>query len=163
MKSEVLTQLQQILGKDAEVFERVVKLLEKGTFSVQANTIDWHKNDFESLTLLLLERLEIALEQMEELSDNEKTYEIKYYFDREKFLNLATDLLRTKMITPRELEMALKNPEDSTLPWLLNSLRNEARELFSILVIGYPEKNANPVEQSELENLIVIAARKRVA
>jgi len=81
----------------------------------------------------------------------------------EKFLNLTTDLLRTKIITPWEFQVALKKPKRSTLPRLLKSLKDEAKELFSLLVIGYPEKNKNPVEQCEIEELLALAARKHVA
>jgi hypothetical protein len=164
MKSEALIQLQQELGEDAgvEVFERVVKLLEKSSFSVLAGSIYWYKRDFEYLLLSLLERLEIALEQMEVLSDEKLPYYRGDDFAREKFLSLTMDLLRTKMITPRELETALKKPELSSLPWLLNSLRNEARDLFSLLVIGHPRKSENPIEQCELEELLA-STKKRAA
>jgi len=161
MKNKALAQLQQILGKNARTFERVVKLLEKSTFS-GTNTIGWYRNDFEKFTISLLRKLETAFEHIEILSGNEQIYTDKDEYAREKFLNLAMDLLKTKIITFNELEIALKEPEESTLPQLLNSLRNEAKDLFSALIIGYPEKNENPVEQSEIEELL-IAARKRVA
>jgi len=156
-----LVQLQQILGKNAKMFERVVKVLEKSKFS-GINAFGWYRNDFEKSTLSLLKRLDIAFEQMEILSGNEQVYADMDEYAREKFLNLAMDLLKAKIITFNELETALKEPEKSDLPWLLNSLRNEAKELFSVLVIGYPEENENPVEQKELEELL-ITARKRVA
>jgi len=160
MKNETLTQLQQILGEDAgvEVFERVVKLLENSTFSALTDNFDLQKNDFENSTLLLLERLETALKQMKVLSGREK---FSYGYEDlswEKYLSLAKDLLKAKMITPWEFQVALKKPERSTLPRLLRSLKREAKDLFSMLVIGYPEKNKNPVEQCEIEELLALAA-----
>jgi hypothetical protein len=166
MKNETLAQLQQILGEDAgvEVFERVVKLLENSTFSALTNSFDLQKNDFESSTLLLLERLEAALKQMKVLSGKEK---FGYYscedLSWEKYLNLAKDLLKTKMITMWEFQVALKKPERSALPRLLKSLKKEARDLFSMLVIGYPETPKNPVEQCEVEELLALANGKYVA
>jgi hypothetical protein len=163
MKSETLERLQQILGKEAEEFERIVKLLEKSN-STDINTIVWYRNDFEKLSLSLLKRLEVALYQIEKLSGNERTslYIGKDEYAHEKFLNLITDLLKTEMITSMEFEIALKKPEESDLPRLLNSLRNETKDLFTTLIIGYPEKNENPVEKSEVEKLLM-AAKKRVA
>jgi len=159
MKNETLTQLQQILGEDAgvEVFERVVKLLENSTFSALTNSFDLQKNDFENSTLLLLERLETALKQMKVLSGKEKFSYRCEDLSWEKYLNLAKDLLKTKMITPWEFQVALKKPERSGLPRLLRSLKKEAKELFSMLVIGYPETPKNPVEQCEVEELLALA------
>ena len=161
MKNEALAQLQQILGKNAKAFERVVKLLEESTFS-GTNAAGWYRNAFEKSTLSLLKKLDVAFEQMESLSGNKQIYAGRDEYAREKFLNLTMDLMKARIITFDELETALKEPEESNLLWLLNSLRNEAKELFSVLVIGYPEKNENPVEQREVEELL-IAARKRVA
>jgi hypothetical protein len=160
MKNEALTHLQQILGEDAgvEVFERVVKLLENSTFSALSSNLGWQRNDFENSTLLLLERLEMALKQMKALSGNYGSEDLSW----EKYLNLARDLLMAKIITPWEFQVALKKPERSSLPRLLKSLKREARELFSLLVIGYPEKSKNPIEQCELEKLLAVAAGKYV-
>ncbi|MDR2582855.1 MAG: flagellar hook-length control protein FliK [Fibromonadaceae bacterium] len=144
-KSEVLMQLQQILGEDAgtEAYERIVNLLEKGTLSVHADTLDLDKNAFEKLTVSLLERLDIAIKQITKAPVDEqdrdlqvsdvREYENKDNLDREKFLNLITDLLKTGMITPQEYETALKNPEESSLPELFGELKKEAVKLIEKL------------------------------
>jgi len=150
MKSEAIIQLQRILGEEAEVeaFERVAKLLEK--------------NDFENSILRLLERLEDALKQMKVLSGKQRFSYSSEDVSWEKFLSLTRDLLMTKIITPWEFQVALKNPERSGLPRLLRSLKKEARDLFSLLVIGYPEEVKKPVKQRDVEELLA-AARKSVA
>jgi hypothetical protein len=165
MKNEALTQLQQILGEEAgvEVFERVVKLLENSTFSALSGSLGWQKNDFENSTLLLLERLEAALGQMKILSGKKQFRYGSEDLSWEKYLNLARDLLMTKIITPWEFQLALKKPERSSLSRLLKSLKREARELFSLLVIGYPEKNKKTVEQCEVEELLAVATGRYVA
>ena len=149
-KSEVLMQLQQILGEDAgtEAYERIVDLLEKGTLSVHTDTLDLDKNAFEKLTVSLLERLDLAIKQITKAPVDEqdsnvqnrdvrdsdvREYENRDNFDREKFLNLITDLLKTGMITPQEYETALKNPEESSLPELLGELKKEAVNLIEKL------------------------------
>jgi len=146
-KSEVLMQLQQILGEDAgtEAYEHIINLLEKGTLSVQADTINWDKDTFEKLTISLLERLDLAIKQITKAPSDSQDGEIqnstvqKYEYenednsDMEKFLNLLTDLLKTGMITPQEYETALKNPEDSSLPELLGELKKEAVKLIENL------------------------------
>jgi len=144
-KSEVLMQLQQILGEDAgtEAFKRIINLLEKGTLSVQADTIDWDKDTFEELTLSLLERLDLAIKQIAKISGDEQNnyvqnndaqeHENENNFDIEKFLNLLGDLLKVGLITPEEYETVLKNPEESSLPELLGELKKEATELVEKL------------------------------
>jgi len=165
MKNEALTQLQQVLGKDAgvEVFERVVKLLESSTFSALASSLGWQKNDFENSTLMLLERLETAMKQMKVLSGKDKFSYGSEDLSWEKYLSLARDLLMTNIITPWEFQVALKKPERSSLLRLLRSLKKEARDLFSLLVIGYPEEPKKPVEQCDVEELLAIAAGRHVA
>jgi len=164
MKSETLIQLQQILGEEAgvEVFERVVKLLEKSTLSAFANSFGWQKSDFENSTLQLMERLEMALKQMKVLAGKQRFSYGSEEVSWEKFLSLTRDLLVTKIITPWEFQLALKKPEHSGLPRLLRSLKKEARDLFSLLVIGYPEEVKKPVKQRDVEELLT-AAGKRVA
>ncbi|MDR2554439.1 MAG: hypothetical protein LBC64_03325 [Fibromonadaceae bacterium] len=165
MKNEALTQLQRILGKNAgvEVFERVVKLLENSTFSALSNCLGLQRNDFESSTLMLLERLETALRQMKVLSGKERFRSGSEDLSWAKYLNLARDLLKTNIITPLEFQEALKKPEHSSLPRLLRSLKREARNLFSLLVIGYAEKPKKPVEQCDVEELLALAAGRHVA
>jgi len=165
MKNEALTQLQQILGKDAgvEVFERVVKLLENSTFSALSSSLGLQKNDFENSTLLLLERLEAALKQMKVLSGKDKLCYGSEDLSWEKYLNLTRDLLMANIITPWEFQVALKKPERSSLPRLLRSLKKEARDLFSMLVIGYPEEPKKPVEQCDIEKLLALAAGRHLA
>jgi len=139
-KSEVLMQLQQILGEDvgAEAFERIVNLLEKGTLSVQADTINWDKDTFEKLTVSLLERLDLAIKQITKASGDEQKGDVQEYekadsFSMDKFLNLIADLLKTGMISPQEYETALKNPEESSLPALLGELKKETVKLIEEL------------------------------
>jgi hypothetical protein len=135
MKSETLIQLQQVLGTNvkAESFKRIIHLLEHSTLSVQVDIADLGIGDFEDLALLFLERLRIAFEQMEIMSSDEQAIKKELDFNREKFLNLITDLLKTGLITSREYETALKRPAESGLLWLLNSLRNEARDLLLMI------------------------------
>jgi len=146
-KSEVLMQLQQILGEDAgaEAYERIINLLEKGTLSVQADTINWDKDTFEKLTVSLLERLDLAIKQIAKITGDvhnnyvqekeidTQEHENENNFDIEKFLNLLTDLLKVGMITPEEYETVLKNPEESSLPELLGDLKKEAGKLIEKL------------------------------
>ena len=139
-KSEVLMQLQQILGEDvgAEAFERIVNLLEKGTLSVQADTINWDKDTFEKLTVSLLERLDLAIKQITKASVDEQKGDVQEYekednFAMDKFLNLIADLLKTGMISSQEYETALKNPEESSLPELLGELKKETVKLIEEL------------------------------
>ncbi|MCL1967292.1 MAG: hypothetical protein FWF67_05370 [Fibromonadales bacterium] len=165
MKNEALTQLQQVLGKDVgvEVFERVVKLLENSTLSALSNSLGLQKTDFESSTLMLLERLEEAMKQMKVLSGKDKHCYGSEDLSWEKYLSLARDLLMANIITPWEFQVALKKPERSSLPRLLKNLKKEARDLFSLLVIGYPEEPKKPVEQCDVEKLLAIAAGRHVA
>ena len=159
-KNEVLMQLQEILGEDAglEAFERIIKLLEKGSFSVQVNTIDWEKSDLEDLTLSLLERLNIAIKQMTKISGEGQMYENEDGSDREKFLNLLTDLLKTGIITPQEYETALKEPEKSRLPLILINLERDTRGLlakFEAKSVELPLKSevVQGVEIEEIEKI----------
>ncbi|MDR2594790.1 MAG: flagellar hook-length control protein FliK [Fibromonadaceae bacterium] len=144
-KNEVLMQLQQILGEDAgtEAFKRIINLLEKGSLSVQTDTIDWDKDTFEELTLSLLERLDLAIKQIAKISGDVQSNEVQSgdvqerenenNFDIEKFFNLLRDLLKVGLITPEEYETVLKNPEESSLPELLGELKKEATELVEKL------------------------------
>jgi flagellar hook-length control protein FliK len=155
-KSEVLMQLQQILGEDAgaEAFGRIINLLEKGTISVQADTINWDKDTFEKLTVSLLERLDIAIKQITKASGDVRDgdvqssdvqeYENENNSDMERFLNLITDLLKIGMITSQEYETALKNPEESSLPELLGELKKEAGKLIEKLENVETEQIAQP-------------------
>jgi len=148
-KNDVLIQLQQILGDDAgaEAFERIVNLLEKGTLSVQADTINWDKDTFEKLTVSLLERLDVAIKQMAKISgdvQDVQEYSNEDGLETEKFLNLITDLLKTGMITPQEYETALKNPEESSLPEFLGELKKETAKLVETL------ENIEPVEPEQI-------------
>ncbi len=153
-KSEVLMQLQQILGEDAgtEAYERIINLLEKGTLSVQADTLDWDKDTFVKLTASLLERLDLAIKQIAKISSDVPSKDVQDInmqgyekdFDIGKFLNLITDLLKTGMITPQEYETVLKNPEESSLPELLGELKKEAGELIEKLENVETEQIENP-------------------
>ena len=157
-KSEVLMQLQQILGEDAgtEAFERIVNLLEKGTLSVQADSINWDKDTFEKLTVSLLERLDIAIKQMTKISGYEQKYENEDDSDREKFLNLVTDLLKTGIITPEEYATSLQNPEESSLLELLAELKNEAGNLIEKLEYAQAENVVQPSHEFLPEELRVV-------
>ena len=153
-KSEVLMQLQQILGEhaQAEDYERITNLLEKGTLSVQADTINWDKNTFEKLTVSLLERLDIAIKQIKKISSDVQDINAQGYekdFDIRKFLNLISDLLKTGMITPQEYETVFKNPEESSLPELLGELKKEAGELIETLESVETEQIAEPWHAEE--------------
>jgi len=172
-KSEVLMQLQQILGEDAgtEAFKRIINLLEKGSLSVQADTIEWDKDTFEELTLSLLERLDLAIKQITKVSGDVQKNDVQISdtqerenennFDIEKFLNLLSDLLKVGLITPEEYETVLKNPEESSLPELLGELKKEATELVEKLenveteqgeqprYAGEPKQVEQPKQQAE--------------
>jgi len=158
-KSEVLIQLQQILGEDvgAEAYERIINLLEKGTLSVQADTINWDKDTFEKLTVSLLERLDLAIKQITKaFGDGQKEdvqeYEKEDSFAMDKVLNLIADLLKTGMISPQEYETALKNPEESSLPELLGELKKETVKLIEELEIAETEQPKQVEQFIKAEN-----------
>ncbi|GHV14155.1 hypothetical protein AGMMS49938_09810 [Fibrobacterales bacterium] len=200
-ESEVLLQLQAILGDDAgaEAFKRITDLLENGSLSVQNNLDDINVADFEDMTKSLLERLDLALKQIIVLSqENAKDGEIdaanlfanlsanedkltngegenandflqftNNYNDREAFLNTLRDLLKIGVITPKEFETALKDPENSNIPDLILDLKGEARNLLTALGNAKDAKNAenpnalNTVKNSQIPPELMLQAESK--
>jgi flagellar hook-length control protein FliK len=168
--SEVMLQLKAILGDEAgaEAFKRIVSLLEKGSLSVQKDMDNLELEDFEYLAAFLLERLELAIKQITALSSESENSETNSSYlaeipllnenkklnigetEREAFLNILTDLLKTGIITPQMFEQALQYPEKSDLPVLLNELKEEVKKFLAILE-SVPEKATEMPKNAEFK------------
>jgi len=149
-ESEVMLQLKAILGDEAgtEAFKRIITLLEKGSLSVQKDMDNLELQDFEYLAKFLLERLELAIKQMTALSGEGEEIPLPSEeklgteeTEREAFLNILIDLLKTGIITPQVFEDTLHDPEESDLLDLLNELKGEVKKLLAALekIVEEPE------------------------
>ncbi|MDR0515430.1 MAG: hypothetical protein LBH25_00085 [Fibromonadaceae bacterium] len=160
--NEIAIRLRNALGEEVkvEVYERMIKLYEKIALFKSVSAVELSKTAFEMMTLSILESLRASTEQIAKLYRDENMHDSEHA-DREKFLSLIADLLKSGMITSHECETALKYPEKSSLPWILGSIKDEAEDLFTTLIIGYPCEVEETVKKEELDCLLAKAAYNR--
>jgi hypothetical protein len=158
MKNTISHRIKTVLGNDAysEAFERISTLFEKGSIYFEKDIHCLKHEDLITLCVSLLEMLRVSAKQIPKLLDYGYTCETEN--DRKKFLNLIMDLLKTGMITSWEFEALLKEPEGSSIPWLVSSLEDETEKLLSALIIGYPGEIEKNVNDEELKRLIATNA-----
>ena len=133
--SQIMSSLKIALGDEVrvEIYERVVKLYEKIMLANNISVVELNKTAFEMMTLSILDGLRISLRQIAKLSCEERTYQSEEYAERKRYKELLIDLCKSGMITYQEYETAFKEPWESSLPWVLNSIKDEAEDLLSTL------------------------------
>jgi hypothetical protein len=154
--SQIMNSLRITLGEEVrvEIYERVVKLYEKIMLANNISVVELNKNAFEIMTLSILDGLRTSLKQIAKLSGNERAYKSEEFGERKKYRDLLIDLCKSGMITYHEYEVAIKEPWESSLPWVLDSIKDEAEDLLSTLIIGYPGEVEEKIKENELEFLL---------
>jgi hypothetical protein len=154
--SQIMHSLKEALGNEArvEIYERVVKLYEKIMHTENISLLELNKSAFEMMTLSILDGVRTSMKQIAMLASDERSFRDEEYPDRKKYRKLLKILCNSGMITSYEYETALNEPWESSLPWLLSSIKDEAEDLYSTLVIGYPGEVEEKVKKNELELLL---------